>query len=284
MAADRLSDCLDENRFALLVEVEPSDAASLASFVDERREIAALALTDRPGGPDSAQVAVQTLRGARTQPLVQVAGHGRTAADLHALAGRLAAGGLRHCLITTGDGGATGPWQDAVAMLPVFGAAGLRLGVVVDPARPAEMSRLDRKRQAGARFAIAQIGFSWRGYRDLRAHAPPELPLLAAVAYLPPGIAAALADGRVPGVSLPGALLARIQAHPGRAAAARRLALQILALRRLGYGGAHIAGIRRPQTLAAVLSELAAPHEELEDPARWWCTEISGGKASQVAQ
>ena len=78
------------------------------------------------------------------------------------------------------------------------------------------------------------------------------------------GRLAFLAAHRITGIEVPPALRERVSAEdPERAF--RRLALDCVLLRRLGYAGAHVSGVLTPSLLRRVLDEAARLDATLGD-------------------
>lgn len=299
---------LETRDFALVLEIVPSppdhwrarrDILSLIDAVAATDGVAALAVGDRirsDDDPDTVEFAQMVADRVGRQPLVHVAGKDRCLADIVATIARMKRAGLENALLMTGDrikdrvrehAGAV-RYVDSVNMIDLFArtAPDYLIGAVVNPFKPVhedfanQMLKLEKKLRAGAQFIVAQIGFSWRVYRRLLedcACLSPSTPLLATVVYLPLRVARWLHGGRVPGLTLPRELLRRIEADHrdtrARQHCVRRLAVQIMALKALGYAGVHVSAVHTPETAAALLEELAsvaAAHPSREDLLRLW--------------
>ena len=81
-------------------------------------------------------------------------------------------------------------------------------------------------------------------------------PIIGAVMPLTRGRLAFLAAHHITGIEIPAALRARVSAEDFDRAI-RRLALDLLLLRRVGYVGAHVSGVLTPSLLRRVLAETA---------------------------
>jgi 5,10-methylenetetrahydrofolate reductase len=115
--------------------------------------------------------------------------------------------------------------------------------------------RAAAKRAAGADAFVAQV--SWDlSERTIIADWQARLgaPILGAVMPLTQGRLTFLAAHRITGIVVPPALRARVVGESPEAAR-RRLALDLVLLRRLGYAGAHGSGILTPSLLTSVLDE-----------------------------
>ena len=244
--------------------------ALAASLRDDDR-VAALTLTDRTTTDDTDDVVglgavVAAASGA--MPLVHIAGKRRGRDDLLTLLARLRGAGLTSVLLTGGDTGDTARDYDAVAMLrdgavsvPDF----LLLGVVEPRPGPLDetRARVAAKRDAAVRpgaaapllTLVAQVTWDvalredvagWQ--RDL------GVPMLGAVMWLTRKRLEFLAAHAIGGIVVPPSLRRRLNGESPEAAQ-HRLALDLVALRRLGYAGAHISGLLTPARITAVLDE-----------------------------
>jgi methylenetetrahydrofolate reductase (NADPH) len=255
-----------------VVTPPPGDAdarARILTLADATRaddRVAGLALTDRTAAPDADPVdlapAVALTSG--KAPLVHLAGKGRDAAAMRVVLERARAAEVRAVLLTGGDArpGAPAP-LDAVEMLALAGTAApdlLRLAVLAPlPGRPLEAAwdRAAAKRDAGAAALVTQVTWDlatrealagWQGRLGV--------PMIGAAMLLSRGRLAFLARHRIGGIVVPAALRERV-AVEAAGEATRRLALDLLLLRRLGYAGAHVSGLLSPARVAAALDEAA---------------------------
>jgi methylenetetrahydrofolate reductase (NADPH) len=127
------------------------------------------------------------------------------------------------------------------------------------------------KREAGADAFVAQVSWDPAG-REIVADWQTRLgaPILGAVMLLTAGRLTFLAAHRISGIDVPPALRRRA-AEEGLDGARHRLALDLVALRRLGYAGAHVSGILTPALLAAVLDDADRLDATLGDDWRRSC-------------
>ncbi|HEY3066763.1 MAG TPA: methylenetetrahydrofolate reductase [Methylomirabilota bacterium] len=293
---------LSRRAFTVIVEcVTPPASAplegSLAPLVElaERLkgsdEVHALTLTDRVRcdvDHDPVAVAPRVAAGSGRMPLVHLAGKGRDRRSLEPVLARLATSGLESVLLTTGDppAPASAPPLDAVEMIRLARALhpALHIAAVVSPfhlgddQRRGEYARAADKERAGADVFIAQLGWdmgkvaelaSWRRDHGLRA------PLLLSVALVTAARARWFASARLPGVVLTRELetaVAREQraADGGRAAAYRRLALQIVGAEWLGYAGVLLVGIQDARKIGRVVADVDRLRGELGTEDAWW--------------
>jgi len=295
--ADHLRARLARREWTVTVEVvtPPRDddrararILALAAALRDDERVAALTLTDRTTGAetvDIVELGALVAAASLAVPLVHVAGKGRRRASLERHLARLRAAGLTSVLLTGGDvpAGAPGPNHDALSM---FSAAAtlvpdfLVLGVI----EPGSGRPLDetRARAEAKRRTVARAGFvaqvSWDlETRDAVAQwqAAFEAPILGAVMWLTRRRVDFLAEHHIGGIVVPPGLRRRLNGEPPEAAQ-RRLALDLVLLRRLGYAGAHISGLLTPSRITAVLDEAERLDTSLGDDWRGLWREAAG--------
>ena len=299
---DLLRERLARRQWAVTVEVVTpplGDASArarilaLAAAMRDDERIAALTLTDRTTRvptEDVVELGALVAAASLATPLVHVAGKGRTPGDLESLLTRLRAAGLSSVLLTGGDvADDTSPY-DAIAMLrtatrvvPDF----LLCGVLEPrPDRPLEETyrRSVRKRGAAVRpdatwpslTLVAQVSWDlsmreaiagWQGGLDV--------PILGAVMWLTRPRLQFLVEHRIGGIVVPRALRSRLNGEAPEQAR-RRLALDLVALRRLGYAGAHVSGLVTPSRITTVLDEADRLDAQLGDEWRDRWREAAG--------
>jgi methylenetetrahydrofolate reductase (NADPH) len=172
--------------------------------------------------------------------------------------------------------------MDAVEMLMLARdvAPGLlRFGVIEPtPGRPLEAAwdRAAAKRDAGAAALVTQVTWDLAARDALGGwQARLGVPVLGAVMLLTRGRLAFLAEHRIGGIVVPPALRRRVTGEaPGDGM--RRLALDLVLLRRLGYAGAHVSGLLSPARVAQALDEAARLHAALGDDWRQVWREAAG--------
>jgi methylenetetrahydrofolate reductase (NADPH) len=203
-------------------------------------------------------LAPPVLEHAGTAPLVHLAGKGRDAHQIEDALHRCSAAGVGSVLLTGGDGVSSLDARELIRLASTSTPAVTRLGVLMLPSAvrgAVSWERAVAKREAGADAFIAQV--SWDlAERSIVAEWQARLgaPIIGAVLPLTQGRLRFLAEHRIGGIVVPPALRARV-ATDGPEIARRRLALDLVLLRRLGYAGAHISGILTPALLASVLDE-----------------------------
>jgi 5,10-methylenetetrahydrofolate reductase len=275
LTPDLLRSRLLDGRWIVTVEVvtPPRGAAAahdrifaLADALGPDDRVAGLALTDRTASLDADPVtlAPEVAAHGGKAPLVHLAGKGRDATALTEVLERAQAAGVRSVLLTGGDPMEGAPARiDAVDMLGLARTAApdlLRFGVIAPaPGRPldAAWDRAAAKRDAGAAALVAQV--SWNlATRETLADWQQRLgvPMMGAVMLLTRGRMAFLSEHRIVGIAVPPMLRERV-AGEATEEATRRLALDLLLLRRLGYAGAHVSGLLDPERVTRALDEAA---------------------------
>jgi len=171
---------------------------------------------------------------------------------------------------------------EAIAELREQGKWPFLISVAVSPFKYTEADcayqylKLEKKIAAGADFAITQLGFDSRKYRELKRYLDDrnlKTPVLGNVYVLPPKAAERMSKGDPPGCWVSPDLLARIQeeakaADKGMAVRLERAAQMAAIVRGLGYAGAYIGGTHEPERIRWIIrraEELAPRWEELAE-------------------
>src|SRR5579863_9327542 len=209
--------------------------------------------------------------------------------DLHALA-------IENVFAITGDYPKT---SDAATSPPVFDLDSVQLvrliaemrqtigmpfwiGVAVSPFKYTEADcayqylKLEKKIAAGADWAITQLGYDSRKFRELKRYLDErglKTPVFGNVYVLPPKAAEKFSKGEPPGCWVSQQLLERIQEEAkaedkGMAARLERAARTVAILRGLGYAGAYIGGIDNAERIQWIIKrseEVASQWEEFAE-------------------
>jgi methylenetetrahydrofolate reductase (NADPH) len=136
--------------------------------------------------------------------------------------------------------------------------------------------KLEKKIAAGADYAITQLGFDSRKFRELKRYLDErglKTPVFGNVYILPPKAAEKMSKGEPPGCWVSPELLAKIQveakaADKGMAARLERAAQMVAIVRGLGFAGAYIGGNHQAENIRWIIrrSEALAPRwEELAE-------------------
>lgn len=317
-------EALASRRFVLTIEVatpratEPFEDAIrsmlvLAREIRDDPRIDAIAVTDRSRSDHDHDPIVTGARMAEVcgkMPIVHWAGKDRTLSNLETDLERAEALGLDTFLLVTGDKVHHPPADRPVRYLDSVNALDTArqrspkclLAAAVCPFKYREEELVNqylkagKKLRAGADFLMTQIGWDplkfaevhWflnrRGY-----HAP----LLAELLLLTAPRSRRIRSFGLPGVTITDDLAQRLEeeaASPdgGRAAAFRRLALQIVTVRDLGYAGAQISGLVRYPSIVRLLDEIDAitrqhPTPEARQEAWQELLTLKEGRTVQVA-
>lgn len=289
---NRLRSRLARRQFALILEIVPpppgngaaeAEIEGLMEAVGSRDEVAAIAVTDRvvtDYDRDSAEFGLCIARRTGRQPLVHVAGKARGLADVLAAVQRMQAWGLENALLLTGDRikdrerEQQGPvrYFDSVNLVQAFRERfpTALLGAACNPFKRTpedfanQMLKMEKKVRAGADLIITQVGFSWRVYRSFLEHCARRFPgvaVLAGATYLPKKVARGCHGGYVPGITVSDALLQQVEADSQTADPVaryvRRLAIQVVTFKALGYAGTQVGGIHTRAVAEALLTAVA---------------------------
>lgn len=320
----RLRAALAAGRFAITIEYaspvagQPFDRAVapilvLAHAIRGDPRIAAIALTDRSRSDhdhDPVAIGHRVLEVSGAMPIVHLAGKDRSLHDLEEHLRRAGALGLDTFLLVTGDGLKAPPPERPVRYLDsvhALRAARQRSGAcllaaAVCPFKYREEDLLNqylkagKKLRAGADFLVTQIGWDMRKLEEARAVLAGRgysAPLLAGLLFLTPGRCRRIRQVGLPGVTITDDLATKLEEESrapdsGRDAAYRRLALQVVGARLMGYAGAQISGLHAYSKVTRLLDAVDGVSTEcptLEDWQRAWrrALTFADGRQAQVA-
>jgi len=297
-----LRDALTDGRFCYVVELVASRLTREAKLLEVASQLATVpgvvagSITSYAGGAmghDPMRVGTAArARGLVPNIHVTCVNRDRAAAqhtleDLHSL-------GIENVLVLTGDypketpAGSAEPFFefDSVQMLSLIHEMRQRgmtfwAGAAVSPFKYTEADcayqylKLEKKIAAGADYAITQLGFDARKFKELKRYLEERrlrTPVLGNVYVLAGKGAGKMAKGEPPGCWVSPELLEKIQqevkaADKGLAARLERAARMVAILRGLGYAGAYLGGdhradrvrwiIRRSEAIAGNWEEFA---------------------------
>jgi methylenetetrahydrofolate reductase (NADPH) len=254
-----------------------------------------IALTDRVKSDDDwdpVTIAAHVAEAFGKAPTVHLAGKDRDPAWLAEALRRAEGVGVENVLLITGDRVKRAPgdravrYYDSVNMIAQARAASPRLHVaaVVSPFKYREEElmnqylKMAKKENAGADCFITQIGWDMLKLKELMAYRRRRglgAPVLAGVMMLTVGRARYLRANKLAGITLTDELHARLeeearQPDRGVGAAYRRLALQIVGLKRLGFAGFQLTGLHRFDKLDKLLRQVEGLDRGLSDEGAWW--------------
>ncbi|HTW66999.1 MAG TPA: methylenetetrahydrofolate reductase C-terminal domain-containing protein [Bryobacteraceae bacterium] len=302
-SANPIRDAITSGRFCYMVEMVAS-----ASMTEERLGEIAAGIAPIPGvvgagitswaggsaGHDPVRVAALAKERGLT-PNVHLTCVSKTPADVAKFLDELIGLGIENTFAITGDYpkgaplGSVGFACDSVQLAETIAeqrASGkwpFFISVAVSPFKYLEEDcayqylKLEKKIAAGADFAITQLGFDSRKYREMKRYLDErglaKFPVLGNVYVLPPKAAERMSKGDPPGCWVSPELLARIQEEakaPDKGLAARleRAAQMAAIVRGLGYAGAYIGGTHEPDRIRWIIQradELAPRWEELAE-------------------
>lgn len=270
-------------------------AVELAERIKDDPRIHALALTDRVKSDDDhdpVRVAMRVAEASGKGPIVHLAGKDRDRAWFLEALVRAEAAGLENLLLITGDMVRSAPqdrrvqYYDSVDMIAdARGAnASFRLAAAVSPFKYREEElmnqylKMAKKERAGADWFITQIGWDMLKFKELAAYRRRRrlrAPVVAGLLLLTLARAHYIRTRRLAGIIVSDQLYARLQSEAslpdkGVAAAYRRLALQIVGLKRLGFAGFQLSGMHRFDKVDRLLTQVEALERELPTEADWW--------------
>lgn len=303
-------DLADPDHFVVTLELVPGREASgravdtvmgIARDAFEDGRVSAVSVTDNPGGNPSLSPDVlgHKIFEIGMDAIVHFTCRDMNRVGMESRALQLAMMGMKNILALTGDysgkgfGGQGAPVFDidSVHLQVLLGVLSERIkasgdpdgffaGCAVSPFKRtegecfAQYAKLCRKAAAGAQFAITQLGYDARKFKELiqiQKVMGLSLPTLGSVYVLPPKTAAIINAGKVPGAVVTDALLRRVQDEwrdpaSGRREAIERAARLAAVLKGLGYAGIHIGGIHRSfDMVGRILDRLAVIQDQWKD-------------------
>jgi len=320
-ARNFLGEALAAARFLLTVEITTPQASqpfadavrpilALAEAMRADGRIDAIALTDRSKSDhdhDPIAVGYRVAESGGKMPLIHWAGKDRGVPELEADLYRARSLGLENFLLVTGDKvrrpvpGRPVRYLDSVNALDIARrrASTFVLAGAVCPFKYREEDLLGqylkagKKLRAGADLLIIQIGWDMPKFEELRWFLDQKgyrIPLVAELLFLTAARSRRIRRVGLPGVTITDDLaqhLEREAATPdgGRAAAYKRLALQIIGIRHLGYQGAQVSGLHTYPEIARLLEEVEAWGKQcptLDEWRRAWAETLTASDGRRV--
>jgi methylenetetrahydrofolate reductase (NADPH) len=274
------------------------DLVTIDAFVRSvarRPEVAGFAVTDRvhsDGDPDPVQMAAHLRDHSGTQPLVHWAGKDREVEDLRQSLARMKTQRLENLLVLSGDKlkqpsrDRRARYLESVAAIAIVKqeAPELLIGAALNPFKyreeeaMAQYLKLGQKVGAGVDFIVTQIGFDIKKYQealfwmDTRGY---RVPMVANIMALSARRARYMMQHPLAGVTITDSYHEFLQEEerllPQQASARvmRRLALQILGLRMLGYSGVQLTAIKSVETLVTLLHQIDYLAAKCPDRMSW---------------
>jgi methylenetetrahydrofolate reductase (NADPH) len=279
-------------------------AKTLARCAHRHEVVQGIAITDRlksENTHDPVRVA-QALQNTTPKPLlVHVSGKGSDSHRIRTLLESAYSSGVRTVLAVTGDRSDRHPegrahsgripphpvgYTDSVTTIREARNTGhpLFVGCGVNPFKynPSDQYlqyyKLVRKLSVGADFITVQAGWDMRKHQEVKwflQMREMEMPILARLMLLNREKIANIHRGLIPGAPVSRSFASQLQRESDindaqcLAAQLRRLALQVVGCRLLGYSGVQIAGVESEQTLEMVLNAIHTPPDGISTFADW---------------
>lgn len=254
-----------------------------------------IALTDRVKSDhdhDPVRVAAQVAEASGKAPLVHLSGKDRDPSRLADSLGRMQEIGLENVLLVTGDKVRTSSpgipvrYHDSVNMVAQARASApdVLVAAAVSPFKYHEEESMNqylkmaKKENAGANCFITQVGWDMLKFKELMAYRRRRgltAPVMAGVMLLTVARARYIRANKLAGITITDDLQARLedeakQPDKGLGAAYRRLALQIVGLRRLGFAGFQLTGMHQFEKLDKLFRQVDGLERGLANEGAWW--------------
>lgn len=277
----------------------------LAEHIKADPRFATIALTDRVKSDrdhDPIVVASRVAEACRKAPIVHLSGKDRDPTWLADALRRATAAGLGNLLLITGDKVKSEPghrrirYHDSVNMIAQARRtnAEFHIAAAVSPFKYREEELMNqylkmmKKARAGADCFITQVGWDMLKLRELMAYRHRRglsTPVIAGVMLLTVARARYIRTNKLAGITVTDELQARLeeeakQSDKGVGAAYRRLALQIVGLKHLGFAGFQLTGMHQYDKLdrllqevdafARLLQQVEALDRGLRNEGAWW--------------
>jgi len=289
-----LREALQAGRFCYVVELVASRISREARLLEIATQLAQVpgvvagSVTSYAGGsPGHDPIRVGTAARARgLTPNIHVTCVSRDRQELRDLLETLNDLSLENVFALTGDypKGSTPVFDldsvELVALIHQYRQTGMPfwISVAVTPFKYTEPDcvyqyiKLEKKFAAGADYAITQLGFDARKFRELRRYLDERgirKPVLGNAYVLNKRAAEKMAKGEPPGCWVSPELLAKVQEESqakdgGEAARLERAARMVAIIRGLGYAGAYLGGTHKADHIRWIIerSEFLAPQWE----------------------
>jgi len=268
----------------------------LAEHIKADRRFHTIALTDRVKSDDDhdpVRVAARVAEVCRKAPTVHLSGKDRDPAWVADCLQRMEAAGLENVLLITGDKVRTPTdrrvrYHDSVNMVAQARARGngFHIAAAVSPFKYREEElmnqylKMAKKEYAGVDAFITQVGWDMLKFKELAAYRRRrglQAPVMAGVMLLTVARARYIRANKLAGITITDQLQARLeeeaqQPDKGISAAYRRLALQIVGLKRLGYAGFQLTGMHQYDKLDRLFRQIEGLDQGLQHEGAWWDT------------
>lgn len=274
---------------------ELAKLGGIATVMREHPMLATFAVTDRvvsERDPEPIAAAASLLDATGKQPVVHFSGKGREMSDLQRTVERMSENGLSNLLLLTGDRLKAEPATGRARYLesvPAVQAVRLwqpdwLLAVAFNPFKycqedaMAQYLKLSKKMAAGANLVITQIGFDPLKYEEAQQWLNARhrgVPVVANVLPLTAARARYMRAHKLAGITITDSFMSLLEAESERLPAKgasrvlRRLALQIVGVRHVGYAGVQITGLHTPEKLDELEAAVARASADCPDTLTW---------------
>lgn len=267
----------------------------LAEHIKADGRFDTIALTDRVKSDhdhDPVRVGARVAEACGKVPIVHLSGKDRDPVRVADALGRMRDNGLDNTLLVTGDkvratpSGRTVRYYDSVNMIAQVRAAapGMVVAAAVSPFKYREeeaMSqylKMAKKERAGADLFITQVGWDMLKCKELMAYRRRvglTAPIMAGVMLLTVARSRYIRANKLAGITITDDLQARLEAEAaqpdkGVGAAYRRLALQIVGFKRLGFAGFQLTGMHQFEKLDRLMQQVDGLDRGLANEGAWW--------------
>jgi methylenetetrahydrofolate reductase (NADPH) len=296
---------LERGEFVASIEFVTPEAheefeASIAPIIELAEHVKAdsrfdtIALTDRVRSDhdhDPVSVAARVAEASGKSPIVHLSGKDRDPWWIADALRRIQQSGLENLLLITGDKVKNEPtdrrvrYYDSVNMVAQARAAGpFHIAAAVSPFKYREEElmtqylKMAKKERVGADCFITQVGWDMLKCKELiayRRHRGLTAPVMAGVMLLTVARARYIRANNLAGITITEELQARLedeakQPDKGLGAAYRRLALQIVGLKRLGFAGFQLTGMHQFEKLDRLMRQVEGLDRGLRNEGAWW--------------
>jgi methylenetetrahydrofolate reductase (NADPH) len=276
-------------------EVAIVPAVELSERVKGDPRIQTIAVTDRVKSDDDhdpVRVAQRVAEASGKAPTVHLTGKDRDRVWLLDALARAEAANLENLLLVTGDkvkrepGNRRVRYYDSVTIIADarIVSDSFHIAAAVSPFKYREEElmnqylKMAKKEHVGANCFISQIGWDMLKFKELAAYRRRRgfrAPVMAGLMLLTVARARYIRTHKLAGITITDRLQAFLEAEAavpdkGIAAAYRRLALQIVGLKRFGYAGIQLTGMQQFEKLDKLLQLVDAIEAELRTETEWW--------------
>jgi methylenetetrahydrofolate reductase (NADPH) len=296
---------LENGGFAAVIEFTTPEAGEdfvtaiapvveLGERIKDDPRVAGVALTDRVKSDhdhDPVRVADRVAAASGKATTVHLSGKDRQPSYVADALFRMRELSLENVLLVTGDklksdrGREKVRYYDSVNMMAqVTAAGGFFAASAVSPFKYREEESMNqylkmaKKERAGAAYFITQVGWDMLKMKELAAYRRAcgfRAPVMMGMMLLTVARARYIRANKLAGIVITDSLQERLEADAllpdkGISLAYRRLALQIVGLKRLGFAGFQLTGMHAYDKLDKLLQQVEALERELPTEFDWW--------------